>query len=125
MSDIYNYPKQVIYGNVPSKSNGYKIVTIANHASLAKTKAMKAYEDSFFMQCNQYRNKNIDTHFEFSMDVYYPTNKSDLDNSCKVVLDVLQHKVKAIKNDNKCVAIHLRKFTDKNNPRIEFYIKPA
>ena len=27
---------------------------------------------------------------------------------------------KAIKNDNRCVAINARKFIDKNNPRIEF-----
>lgn len=112
--------KQVIVGNTPSKSNCYKIVTIGGHASLAKTKAMKAYEDSFYIQCNQYRNKNIEGYFELYMDVYYPTQKSDLDNSCKVVLDCLQHKVKAIKNDNKCTRIVLNKFLDKANPRIEF-----
>lgn len=112
--------KQVIKGNVPSKSNAYKIVTFNGHASLAKTKAMKAYEDSFYIQCNQYRNANIEGYFELYMDVFYPTQKSDLDNSCKVVLDCLQHKVKAIKNDNKCVKIVLNKYLDKNNPRIEF-----
>jgi hypothetical protein len=56
------------------------------------------------------------------MDVYYLNQRSDLDNSAKVVLDCLQ-KVKAIKNDNKCVKLVLRKFLDKEKPRIEFVIK--
>ena len=113
--------KQTIIGNVPSKSNCYKIITIGGHGSLAKTKAMKTYEDIFFMQCNLYRNKNITGRFEFHIDVFYPTDKSDLDNSLKIVLDCLQ-KVKAIKNDNKCAKIIAQKFKDAANPRIEFEI---
>lgn len=131
MSDIYDYPKQVIIGVCPSKSNMYKIITFKNkdkskeHASLAKTPAMVAYENSFYLQCNQYRNKNISSHFELHIDVFYPSNRSDLDNAIKGVLDILAKKVKAISNDNLCVAIGARKFVDKTNPRIEFYLKPA
>ena len=40
-----------IYGQVPSKSNGYKIITISGHSSLAKTKALKDYERKFYLQC--------------------------------------------------------------------------
>jgi Holliday junction resolvase RusA-like endonuclease len=61
-------------------------------------------------------------YFEFYMDVFYPNQRSDLDNSLKVVLDCLQ-KVKAIQNDNKCVKIVVRKFLDKEKPRVEFVIK--
>ena len=114
--------KQTIYGNVPSKSNSYRIVKFNNRASLAKTAALRKFEDSFYIQCNQYRNVGIQGYFEFSMDVYYPSQRSDLDNSLKVVLDCLQ-RIKAIKNDNKCVMITLRKFLDKDKPRIEFSIK--
>ncbi|MDR0431063.1 MAG: hypothetical protein LBH58_11360 [Tannerellaceae bacterium] len=49
--------KQIISGQVPSKSNSYKIITLNNHGSLAKTAALKDYERSFYLQCNQYRNK--------------------------------------------------------------------
>lgn len=119
-------PKQVIQGTCPSKSNSYRIVTIGKkgegHSSLAKTKALIDYEKHFYLQCNLYRNKNISGLFEFHMDVYYPSNRSDLDNSCKVVLDCLQ-KVGAIKNDNNCVAIHLNKYKDAANPRVEFVLK--
>lgn len=113
--------KQVIKGVVPSKSNCYKIITISGHGSLCKTKALKDYEFSFYLQCNEYRNANITGLFEIELDVYYPSNRSDLDGSLKVILDLLQ-KVNAIQNDNKCVKITARKFIDKENPRIEFIL---
>ena len=116
--------KQVIIGICPSKSNCYKIITIGNHASLAKTKSMKQYEDNFYIQCNYYRNKMIAGYFELHIDVFYPSERADLDNSLKVVLDCLQ-RAKAIPNDNKCVKIVAQKFKDENNPRIEFVIIPT
>ena len=64
----------------------------------------------------------IDGFFEFYVDVYYPSARSDLDNSLKVILDSLQ-KTKTIKNDNKCVKIVARRFIDKKEPRVEFEIK--
>ena len=114
---------QVIKGNVPSKSNCYRIVRHGKIASLAKTSALTEYEESFMWQCGAaYRNKLITTPFEFYINVYYPSKRSDLDNSLKVVLDCLQ-KVKAIKNDNNCCKIVAQKFIDIDNPRIEFEIK--
>ena len=113
--------RQVIYGRCPSKSNLYKIITLNKHGSLAKTKVLTDYEKSFMLQCNLYRNKNITGLFEFYIDVYYDSNRSDLDNAMKITLDCLQE-AKAIKNDNNCIKIHAEKFIDKSNPRIEFYI---
>lgn len=113
-----------ILGNAPSKSNCYKIITLGKHASLAKTPALKKYEESFFWQIGSLRDKMIDVPFEFYIDVFYPSKRSDLDNVFKVVLDCLQ-KCKVIKNDNNCSLILGRKFIDKENPRIEFKIKIA
>lgn len=117
------YEYVTIPGNVPSKSNCYRIIKLGEHASLAKTKALKAYEESFMWQCGVYRNANISTPFEFHVNVYYPSKRSDLDNSLKCVLDCLQ-KVKAISNDNLCCMIVAQKFIDKANPRVEFKIIP-
>ena len=114
--------KQIIQGTCPSKSNCYQIITIKGRGSLAKTNTLKAYEDKFYIQCNQYRNANISGYFELYVDVFYPNERADLDNSLKIILDCLQ-KAKAIKNDNKCVKIVAQKFLDKNNPRIEFELK--
>lgn len=112
---------QIILGKCPSKSNCYKVVKIAQHSSLAKTKALIDYEKSFYLQCNVYRNKNIIGLFELHLQVFYDSNRADLDNSLKIILDCLQ-KVNAIKNDNNCVKILAEKFIDKDKPRIEFTI---
>ena len=113
--------KQIISGQVPSKSNSYKIITLNNHGSLAKTTALKDYERSFYLQCNQYRNKLIKGLFELHLSVYNSSQRPDLDNSFKIVLDCLQM-CKAIDNDRNCVKITAEKFVDKANPRIEFII---
>lgn len=119
---------EIIYGNIPSKSNCYKIITVKSKAtgkvfsSLGKTAGLKKYEDSFFMQLSaKLRNKMIEGYFEIHVDVYYQSGRSDLDNSLKALLDCLQ-KTKTIKNDNKCVKIVAQRFIDKKEPRIEFKI---
>lgn len=113
--------EQVIYAQPPSKSNQYRIVTIKGHGSLAKTKAMKEFEEKFYLQCGAYRNRNISGFFELYADVYFQSNLPDLDNSLKGLLDCLQT-CKAIKNDRNCVKIVANKYIDKKNPRIEFTI---
>lgn len=112
---------QTIRGVAPSKSNLYKIVTIGGHGSLAKTKKIKDYEKSFFLQCDKYRNRNIKGFFVFRIKVYYPSQRADLDNVLKVTLDCLQQ-CGAISNDRNCIRIEAEKFIDKVDPRIEFQI---
>lgn len=116
-----DYGWQIVLGNCPSKSNCYRIFRRGGHADLGKTDALKKYEASFYMQCGKYRNLDIGGFFEFHCKVYYPSMKSDIDNSLKVQLDCLQL-AKAIRNDNKCVKIVAEKFIDKDNPRVEFKI---
>lgn len=111
--------KQKIFGQIPSKSNCYKIVTITGHASLAKQKSLVDYEKSFYLQCSGYRNKNIKGLFELHVDVYNESKRPDLDNAFKICLDCLQS-CKAIANDRNCVKIVAQKFVDKKCPRIEF-----
>ena len=116
-----------IHGNTPSKSNCYRIITMGKgmkkHSSLAKTKALNQYEQDFFIQLPpSLRGIDITGYFEFEIDVFYPSQRADLDNSLKIVLDCLQ-KTKTIRNDNKCVRIVANKALDKTNPRIEFKIK--
>lgn len=116
--------KAVIFGNCPSKSNCYQVITIGGHSSIGKKKALKEYEEKFLWQIGGMKDLNINCPFTFTMDVYYPSLRPDLDNSLKVVLDCLQ-KTHTIKNDNKCCEIHARKFVDEINPRIEITIEPV
>jgi Holliday junction resolvase RusA-like endonuclease len=117
-----------IPGKAPSKSNAYKIITIKkgkfNHASLAKTKALKEYEKKFFSHFPpQYRNLQLDHFFTIKGYVYYPSNRADLDNSLKIILDCLQKVTGTIKNDNKCMEIHFFRAVDKEYPRIEIELE--
>lgn len=114
--------EETIFGNVPSKSNCYKIIKLGQHASLGKTKSLIKYESDFYIQCKN-RNTNIAGYFEIFIKVFYPSQRSDLDNSLKIILDCLQ-KTKTIVNDNKCVKIVVEKYLDKENPRVELVIKP-
>lgn len=113
-----SYPKVTIYGDVVSKANQYQIITINGHASLKKSNAVKAFEQKFYLQ-NPLRNVNISGFFELYLDVYFSSNRKDLDGAFKLVLDVLQSSG-TIKNDRNCVKIVANKFIDKNNPRLEF-----
>lgn len=116
--------KTIILGTIPSKSNSYRIIDKGGHASLGKTTALKKYEEAFLWQCGALRDLNIDTPFNFFVDVYFPSKRSDLDGCLKCCLDMCQ-KVKAITNDNNCCKIVARKFIDKNEPRIEIGIEPV
>ena len=112
------YPKQIIYGDIPSKSNSYKIIVAGGFYRLGKTKSVKDYEQRFFLQCSL-RNAKINGYFKLDVDCFNSSNRKDLDNSFKLLLDCLQQ-CNAIKNDRNCVEIHARKMVDKENPRVEF-----
>lgn len=115
------YARQTIYGQTPSKSNSYKIIRLGRIHKLGKTKATEAYEQNFFMQCSL-RKKGICKRFKLTVDVYFGSDRPDLDNSLKIILDCLQS-CGAIKNDRLCAEIHARKLIDKVNPRIEFELE--
>ena len=111
-----------IKGQVPSKSNCYKVITLNGHGSLGKQKALKDYETSFFWQLPPaLRRLDINSPFEFHVRVYYTSLSHDLDNALKILLDCLQT-TKTIRNDNKCAKIVAEKCIDRDNPRVEFMI---
>jgi len=109
-----------ILGQVPSKSNGYKI----GNNRLYKSRDLKEYEERFFWQyvaANRMQIETIKEKFSIEILVYFQSNRSDLDNSAKIILDCLQD-CKAIENDRLCHKLMMHKFIDKDNPRIEFEI---
>ena len=118
---VMDIGKITVHGQIPSKSNCYRVVTIRGHGSLAKTPALHKYEESFIMQC-PLRKADIDYRFKLTVDVFNQSDRNDLDNSFKILLDCLQS-CRAIRNDRLCAEIHARKFIDKENPRVEFYIE--
>lgn len=109
-----------ILGQVPSKSNGYKI---ANNR-LYKSKELIEYENKFKWLLALAKGKPsepIKDKFAIEIFVYFQSNRSDLDNSAKIILDCLQN-CNVIENDRLCHRLLMYKFIDKENPRIEFEI---
>ena len=109
-----------IKGQVPSKSNGYRI---ANNR-LFKSKELKEYEESFASQVvKEYKITKIayENKFGVSMKIFFQSNRSDLDNAAKVILDCLQAN-NIIKNDRNCWQLQMTKEIDKLNPRVELFI---
>lgn len=105
-----------IKGQVPSKSNGYRI---ANNR-LFKSKELKQYEESFAWQSAKIL-QEFDEKFGITLTVYFQSNRSDLDNAAKVILDCLQTSG-IIKNDRNCWQLQMTKQIDKLNPRVEIFI---
>lgn len=108
--------KQIIYGIVPSKSNGYKPI----EKGMVKKQHIKEYERIFAIQYRLIQ-PMIKGKFALVMDVYFPSEAHDLDGALKIVLDMLQ-KIGAVKNDNKNYKLIIDKYIDKANPRIELEI---
>ncbi|CAB4137587.1 Rus Holliday junction resolvase [uncultured Caudovirales phage] len=105
-----------IKGQVPSKSNGYKIAG----KRLYKSSELKDYEWHFLFQTPKIIQK-IEGKFGITMSVYFQSNRSDLDNAAKVILDCLQVSG-IIKNDRNCWQLQMTKQIDKLNPRVEIFI---
>ena len=109
----------IIKGQVPSKSNSYRI----GHNKLYKSVQLKEYEVMFEWQLWKHKgDKPISEPFEIWIDVYFQSNRSDLDNAAKVILDCLQ-KNQIIENDRLCSVLVMRKYIDKLDPRIEIELK--
>jgi Holliday junction resolvase RusA-like endonuclease len=109
-----------ILGQVPSKSNGYKI----GNNRLYKSKELIEYEKRFTWLLALAKGKPSEPlrkAFSIKILVYFQSNRSDLDNSAKIILDCLQN-CNVIENDRLCQELHMFKFIDKDNPRIEFEI---
>ena len=114
--------KETIFGQCVAKANHYMAVGGDKGRRIIKDAVLRAYERSFCSQCTIYRNKGINAPFRLIIDVYHSSQRFDLDNSLKTVLDLLQD-VGAISNDNLCVGIEATKHIDRDNPRIVFGIE--
>lgn len=115
--------KEVIYGQVVAKANHYKAVPDgAGGKRIIKDEAIRDYERNFLEQCKVYAGRCIDRPFKLHAKVYQSSQRYDLDNSLKTLLDCLQM-ARAITDDNLCIEIHASKVTDRTNPRVIFAIE--
>lgn len=114
-------PIETIHGQIVPKANNYMAVpdTASGGRRIIKNKRIRTYEKAFAKQCQVYAGLHISTPFELVTTIYYSSNKFDLDNSLKTLLDCLQY-VDAISDDNLCIRITADKKIDRSRPRVEF-----
>lgn len=88
---------------------------------IIKDEKIRAYERSFMEQCKMYRNRRISSRFRLFVRVWHSSERFDLDNSLKTLLDCLQM-AGVVTDDKLCYQIEAEKHLDKYCPRIEFAI---
>jgi Holliday junction resolvase RusA-like endonuclease len=114
---------ETIFGQVPSKANTYMAVSGADESRrIIKGSDVREYERNFLRQISRYKDMNIKGRFRLFIHVYESSDRYDLDNALKTVLDCLQY-AHAIENDNTCAEISARKIVDRQHPRIMFAIE--
>jgi Holliday junction resolvase RusA-like endonuclease len=127
-----NSIKLVIYGQSYSKSNS-RIFSYRNGKPLLfkNQKVAKYVEDARQQLIPQLKTHRVYLgSVKLKADIYYKTKLSDLDIS--LVQDILQQEVDkrynivlfrgVYKNDRQIMELHLRKFHDKENPRVEIEV---
>lgn len=113
---------EIIYGQIIAKANHYQAVPGKGGTKrIIKDEIIRTYEHSFMEQCKAYRNRRISSRFRLFVRVWHSSERFDLDNSLKTLLDCLQM-VNAITDDKLCYQIEAEKHLDKYQPRIEFAI---
>lgn len=93
-----------VLGQVVGKANHY----MSAQGRIIKDDSIRAYERAFALQAGKYRKETICEPFRLSVKVYFRTEKSDLDNALKTLLDCLQQNG-FIKNDSLCMEIQASK----------------
>ena len=113
---------EVIHGQIIAKANHYQAVPGKfGQKRIIKDEIIRAYERFFMEQCKVYRNRRISSRFRLFVRVWHSSERFDLDNSLKTLLDCLQM-AGAIADDKLCYQIEAEKHLDKYRPRIEFAI---
>lgn len=100
-----------IWGDVPSKANTY----IAVKGRIVKGDKVRAYEMSFASQWFAAVKDLpiIDYPFALRLRLYTSTQRRDIDNAIKTLLDCLQQ-VGAVIDDNLCMELHATKVVDRH-----------
>ena len=114
---------ETIYGQVVGKANNYMVANSGGSRHIVKNDRVRSYERSFIQQCRIYKDRHINSRFTLYINVWQSSQRYDLDNSVKSILDCLQY-AGAITNDSLCVSLIANKYIDRANPRITFAIFP-
>ena len=123
-----------ILGAPKSKANGRKVVTIAGHSALVKSKDALAYERDALRQIPPKARARLEGPVCVTLRIWYETERPDLDES--LVLDILADRFKGkgedrklvqhgvYRNDRQVREKHVFHGIDKRNPRTVVQVEP-
>ncbi len=110
-----------IPGKVPAKSSSRRVVrTRSGRTRVISSDETRAYEDDFGLYLKR-RHRALGTWdggLVVQIVVYAVSKRQDLDSYSKILLDAMQAN-DVIKNDNRVEELYLKRFIDKENPRVE------
>jgi crossover junction endodeoxyribonuclease RusA len=95
---------------------------------MVKSAEARAYRDEAGYACllqmyGKSRGRPLTGHIKAELDFYFPSERGDLDNRIKVMLDALQGL--AFENDSQIREIVARRFKDKDRPRVMVQISAS
>ena len=119
MKDIDMERHLVVHGEPASKANGRRVVRIGGVSRSIKSKKALSYADAFNLQVQPVE-PLLEGELAMTIHIYYASQRPDLDES--LILDLLQGKL--YKNDRQVRERHTYHFVDRDNPRVEIWIRP-
>jgi Holliday junction resolvase RusA-like endonuclease len=119
MKDIDMERHLVVHGEPASKANGRRVVRIGGISRSIKSKKALSYADAFGLQVQPVE-PLLEGELAMTIHIYYASQRPDLDES--LILDLLQGKL--YKNDRQVRERHTYHFVDRDNPRVEIWIRP-
>jgi Holliday junction resolvase RusA-like endonuclease len=114
----------VVHGPLPNKSNSRRVVKVRGRTMVIKEKAAIAWLKAFDLAAHVPQDCNIfgaNARFSLTATVYQANMRRDLD--IELLCDALQRSG-VIENDRAIWAKHAIREIDRDNPRVEFVLRP-
>ena len=108
----------IVKGEPASKANSRRLITVGGKPRFIKSSKALSYAEAFSLQVLKVEPLLVDE-LSVYMWIYYATQRPDLDES--LILDLLQDKIYI--NDRQVRERHVYHYIDKDNPRVEIYVK--
>lgn len=108
----------IVKGEPASKANSRRLITVGGKPRFIKSSKALSYAEAFSLQVLKVEPLLIDE-LSVYMWIYYASQRPDLDES--LILDLLQGKIYI--NDRQVRERHVYHYIDKDNPRVEIYVK--
>lgn len=108
----------VIKGEPASKSNSRRLIWRGKTPAIIKSAKALSYSDAFKLQTKPIE-PLLEGELAIDMNIYYATQRPDLDES--LILDLLQGVI--YKNDRQVREKYIKHFIDRDNPRVEIWVK--